>query len=375
MNLLRARELTSCLEFLGRLAASANTWTRFAEAAVNGLPDLVASEITTLSVCDLRSGKRRVFGSAGSLLGDDEKASFDRHFNQHPLVQYHAYQRGRGVRRISDSVPQSRFVNSALYDEYYRRIGIDHAVAVPIRVDDQVLVSLVLNRCRRDFSDRDCALLEAVRIPLAQMYGQALAMTQAQAALAAMGQILEQQGSAWMRVSGRPRMLHAAGEQSLAWIAEQTGHLPRIGQPLPAGLEHRIEEAAAEACAGRPLCPAAAPTGSGPQPVGPGLVITLQPLAAASDTRAGDTGAGDMLIWLRRSPGPQAPSCFASLLLTGREREVMVWLAAGKTNRDIAALLGCSHRTVQKHLEHIYPKLGVETRTAAVMRALDLCLP
>ena len=61
-------------------------------------------------------------------------------------------------------------------------------------------------------------------------------------------------------------------------------------------------------------------------------------------------------------------------MLTGREREVIHWVAAGKTDRDVGALLGCSHRTVQKHLAHIYAKLGVETRTAAVMRALKIDL-
>ena len=56
--------------------------------------------------------------------------------------------------------------------------------------------------------------------------------------------------------------------------------------------------------------------------------------------------------------------------LTPREREVLRWLAAGKTDRDIGAILGISPRTVHKHLQHIYEKLGVETRTAAVMRVL-----
>ena len=55
--------------------------------------------------------------------------------------------------------------------------------------------------------------------------------------------------------------------------------------------------------------------------------------------------------------------------LTAREREVLEWLASGKTNRDIAEIIGAKCRTVEKHLEHIYEKLGVETRTAAVMRA------
>jgi DNA-binding CsgD family transcriptional regulator len=60
--------------------------------------------------------------------------------------------------------------------------------------------------------------------------------------------------------------------------------------------------------------------------------------------------------------------------LTQREGEVMQWLSCGKTDADIAALLAISPRTVHKHLEHIYVKLGVETRTAAVMRARSLAL-
>ena len=55
-------------------------------------------------------------------------------------------------------------------------------------------------------------------------------------------------------------------------------------------------------------------------------------------------------------------------ILTQRESEVMRWLSFGKTDTDIAAMLSISPRTVHKHLEHIYVKLGVETRTAAVMR-------
>jgi DNA-binding response OmpR family regulator/DNA-binding CsgD family transcriptional regulator len=56
----------------------------------------------------------------------------------------------------------------------------------------------------------------------------------------------------------------------------------------------------------------------------------------------------------------------ARVPLTRREVEVLLWLARGKSNRDIAQILEVSFRTVNKHLEQIYPKLGVESRTAAV---------
>lgn len=55
----------------------------------------------------------------------------------------------------------------------------------------------------------------------------------------------------------------------------------------------------------------------------------------------------------------------ARLPVTGREAEVLLWLSRGKSSRDIGEILGLSHRTVTKHLESIYAKLGVENRTAA----------
>ncbi|MDH0748700.1 response regulator [Pseudomonas sp. GD03842] len=56
--------------------------------------------------------------------------------------------------------------------------------------------------------------------------------------------------------------------------------------------------------------------------------------------------------------------------LTEREFEVLRWVSCGKTNKDIADILQLSPRTVNKHLEHIYIKLGVETRTAATSVAM-----
>lgn len=61
----------------------------------------------------------------------------------------------------------------------------------------------------------------------------------------------------------------------------------------------------------------------------------------------------------------------APLGLTHRETEVLFWVMQGKTNQEIATILACSPLTVRTHLERIYHKLGVETRTAATMRALE----
>jgi DNA-binding response OmpR family regulator len=60
----------------------------------------------------------------------------------------------------------------------------------------------------------------------------------------------------------------------------------------------------------------------------------------------------------------------AAFTLTPREAEVLFWVIKGKTSRDIGDILGTSPRTVNKHLEHVFEKLGVETRTAAARVAM-----
>ena len=226
------RTLRAALDLLGAMNESALDKASFARLGVERLPKLVASEFTTLSICHLATGKREVYGMPAGALSAEDRAAFDRHFHEHPLVRYHAYQRGANTQRISDSLPLEQFRRSALYNDYYRRIRIDHAMALPIYVRDGLLVSFVLNRTRRDFTDRERALLDVLRPHLARIYRKASAL-------------------------------------------------------------------------------------------------------------------GGM---------------------TAREAEVLRWVGAGKSDAQIGAILRISARTVQKHLQNVYEKLGVENRTAAVNR-------
>ena len=233
MPALSERDFRSALELLGAMADGASDRRAFAAIGVEHLPKLVASEFTTLSVCDLASGRRDVYGLPRGTLSADDRAAFDRHFASHPLVRFHGYGGGRVTQRISDCLPPAQFRRTALFNDYYRRIGIDHAVALPLRVGAGMLVSFVLNRSRRDFAERERALLDLLRPQLARLYARAT----------------------------------------------------------------RLDR------------------------------------------------------------------------LTARESQVLHWVALGKSDRQVAAILGISPRTVQKHLQNVYPKLGVESRTAAALAA------
>ena len=83
------------------------------------------------------------------------------------------------------------------------------------------------------------------------------------------------------------------------------------------------------------------------------------------------TGDDEWLVVLREENDASAiDSLIAAFRLTQREAEVLYWVVQGKTSNDIGDILGNSPRTVNKHLEHVFEKLGVETRTAAANLAL-----
>lgn len=83
------------------------------------------------------------------------------------------------------------------------------------------------------------------------------------------------------------------------------------------------------------------------------------------------TGKDEYLYRLTESGGGQEEAFLRQYLsLTTREAEVLIWIARGKSNRDISDILGISPRTVNKHLEQIFTKLGVENRASAAALAV-----
>jgi DNA-binding CsgD family transcriptional regulator len=68
---------------------------------------------------------------------------------------------------------------------------------------------------------------------------------------------------------------------------------------------------------------------------------------------------------------PAPPDLLRQLGLTAREAEVLYWVSQGKRNSEIGIILGARTRTITKHLERVFEKLGTETRSAATARALE----
>lgn len=103
---------------------------------------------------------------------------------------------------------------------------------------------------------------------------------------------------------------------------------------------------------------------------------TLPPAGDGCCLRArlfAEVGAGECcLLLLEEIAPPAGADALTRLGLTAREAEVLYWIAQGKTSAEIAQILGAAVMTVKKHLQHVFDKLGVDSRTAAALRALEV---
>ena len=81
----------------------------------------------------------------------------------------------------------------------------------------------------------------------------------------------------------------------------------------------------------------------------------------------------DAVLWLlEETPATPTPAMLEPLGLTPREAEILFWVAHGKTNAEIGIILGMASNTVKKHVYNVLPKLGLETRIAAALRAMEI---
>src|SRR5258708_34383253 len=198
------------LKLLNEIAAEAWSLESCARYGLDRLPRLGASEVATLSICDLARGGGRVLRRPNRAFSAGERASFDAHFHEHPLVLYHSKTPGGTTHRISDSLTNSQFRRTPLYADYYRCVGIDHVMALPLYVDRRFLVSFVFNRKRRDFDEAERDALDLLRPQLAALFGQALSQERTRSLLTQLDSLATPDGWSAIELDGERRLVRAS---------------------------------------------------------------------------------------------------------------------------------------------------------------------
>ena len=279
------------------------------------------------------------------------RAVFERHMHEHPFLEHWTPDQAVvKAATLSDLVSQSSWRNTALYNEVYRPFRIEHMLGVAVRVSRPNKMHVVAMRDALDFDDRDRRVLDLLAPHLEEAYRYAEAVSDLKAQLATLLQGLETDGRAAILL-GPGRRIRQMSARAQDLLTSYFSWTDRSVLPVPVDDWLRRQEITA----GAPIAP--------PRPLvteRDGRRLTIQILR--------DRGGPFLLLSERKLR--IEPADIASLGLSPRETEVLAWLAHGKSNAEIAGILGLSPATIKHCLERVYGKLDVGTRAAATAVAV-----
>jgi DNA-binding CsgD family transcriptional regulator len=342
-------DLAVLLDVLHALYA-APTVADYQRELLTGLRRLVPADFASFAETDARKRPRAIRTDPGDVVQlPDAGTILQRHLHESPL--FSAYTRGQGSAvMMSDFLTRRQWDRLAIYSEFFRPIGSAFYIAKGLPGPRGAITALGLHRTRRDFSEGHRALLNLLGPHFNQAYGNAALVGRLREELETLRRGVEDLGQALLLLDGH--RVSMTTPRATRLIGAYAGPIRRGCLP-DAIRSWLVREDRARAVAD-----------TLPQPLllersGRRLIVRLV-------SRPGQR----VLLLEEEQDQPLEPRTLEVLGLSRRESEVLVWVAEGKTNAEIAVILGTSPRTVDKHVEHVLRKLGVETRTAAVARAL-----
>jgi len=347
-------DVESLSKFLLRLYAATDV-RDFRTALVQGLRQLVPADRCSINYIDPMTIEPAWI--ADGLDFPMNAQVFAAHVREHPIPVHARRTEEPGCFRVRDLTTRQAFHRSRLYGEWYRPLGIEHQLIAMFRDAEGRFVATSLCRTGRlDFSDRDCSIGTVLVPHLIGSYRAALRASRAEQEIGLLSQGLESVKAGVVLLSEDGHMMLGTA-LARRWLEKYFGTSKHDSTRLPELLRAWV----ARWSDGRN------PTDTVSRPRSP-LIMEADDRRLAIDL-VGDRGH---LALLLSEEFVEIPARILETLgLTPREAEVLKWVAEGKRDGEIAVILGLSPRTVNHHLERIYRKLNVETRTAAAVRARE----
>ncbi len=268
---------------------------------------------------------------------------FNEHCHEHPFTSYFE---SEDVIKTTDLATRGMFKGLALYNEYYRHLDVEVQIVMPFERVMGRRTLFTLSREGTDFSERDRLILTLLRPHLINALRNVteLGRMRLERDLLQKGAEAERQGVILLQSDGMILCISPVAKEMLKrWFdaTTQEGHF------LPGTLYQWFKAK------------------------GFSKIVEREPLTLEKEGRClkikllNDFTTGDYIFVMTETDDSVILQNLQDYNLSCREIEVLKLLSIGKTNVEIAIILGLSKRTVEKHLERVFTKLGVETRTAA----------
>jgi DNA-binding CsgD family transcriptional regulator len=275
---------------------------------------------------------------------------FETYLDQHPTWNAFAKDHMESSVKISDFISRDGWQRTDLYNHIFRPLTFDHQLAF-ITLGELPQLGVALNRSGMDFSEEERSILNVLKPHLFQAFTTSRLFSYFSDAADAVNH-------GYVVADRRGRILFAT-TKAIGWLEEYFGQNHNTSLPgiLRDWLQNRSLKLFNTDNLGDPLKQLSFRFGS--------KRLTVESLSPIQ-------GPDHRLVLSEVDDGLDAKP-LEVLGITKREAEVLLWVSQGKRNAEIAIILGVKAKTITKHLERVFEKLGVETRTSAANIALD-CL-
>jgi len=290
-------------------------------------------------------------------------AALERGFGGHPLFRYFLQTGDGQAQRLSQVMTRARYRRYAQGDEFTGEMGARHQMGLFFPAGPERVTVVLLARSARDFQERERGLVNRLYPHLAQAMHTHESLSLYRHDVDELLEMLEGPTSSVIVLTGDGRVRRWS-EQARTWIAQY------CRTPFPAGGD-RLPDCFADWYRRQLARVTHAPHATR-------APTAREPLVVDRNTRqltvqlVPDHLRDEHLLLLNEKERDLSWTAPGAHGLTPRESQVLAWVAKGKTNAEIGAILQLSGRTVQKHLEHVYQKLGVAGRTTATVCALRM---
>jgi DNA-binding CsgD family transcriptional regulator len=367
MSHLSEQDYQKVLTFLYGLY-NAQSFNEFTTYICGNILNLVAGELPGYVTADFEKRQIIPLSCSPVIPGFDDIVG--NHFYEHPFSQHYAKTLDLRAIKISDFMSREQLLRSEpIYQRYMRYIGMEENMTLsfllPCESSNSVCAnlngsslkvdSIGIFRQDRSFTERDRILLNLLQPHLMQARQTAQSFTQLQQTQKKLQDCLETAGSILIGQEGRVHTMTQKAERLLKQYFHDFEHFScGLPERLKQWVKYQRSLLTSHNGSLKPLSPLKVEQGN--------KLLNVR--------FAADISKDQYLLFLSEQKRPVlSAELLETLGLSHREAEVLFLIMDGKTNPEIASALHLSISTVRKHLEHIYFKLGVQTRAAAVVSA------
>ena len=263
-----------------------------------------------------------------------------RHSGQNPLIARLVRTRDSRPYQWADVVAPNQFRRTSLFRELYGPLGIDQQIAFALPSPAELTIGVALSKAGNPYSESEREMLDLARPHLIQAYRNAQIKDQLAALLDDVRRGVDAAGQGVAVLAADGTVSFASAKAATLVARSGAGDL-REGEPPPRG-----------------LIPSERTT-----------MVSLDGGDALLVRRVNGAEKGATVLLFEPAKQALSADVLRGLGLTPREAEVLAWLARGTETPEVAAELGVSARTIQKHSQAIHAKLGVRSRSQAVATA------